>query len=66
MDEGKKLIVGFKTPDAIEHAIADSDLTEDEAYDAKRILQEWVSYGENITVEFDLFTMTAKVLRRKH
>jgi len=52
-----KVSITFKTPDAVEWAVADKE-NEDEI---REKLKKWIRYGEQIIVEFDLEKMTATV-----
>lgn len=69
-----KLTIGFKTPDAVEYALDEyrdysdgsddgRELDEEEKEAAKEKLRRWISYGESVTIEFDLDKMTAKIGR---
>jgi len=66
-----KLKITFKTPDAVDHALreelgafAEIDCEED-LIECTARLGKWVRYGESVTIEFDLDTMTANVLEEK-
>jgi hypothetical protein len=65
-----RLIIGFKTPDAIHYALEDATndegeaLTDEEREEAEEKLRKWIQYGECVTVEFDLAKMKAKVVER--
>lgn len=70
-----KFTIGFKTPDAIFSALNehrdypdDSDddgvpLSDEQKEELEEKLRTWIKYGENVSIEFDLETMTAKVLK---
>ena len=69
-----RLSIGFKTPDAIHHALeeyrdysGDSDdgeeLTEEEREEIREKLEKWIRYNECVTIEFDLDNMTATVVK---
>lgn len=50
----------FKTPDAVDDAIADLD--EDSKDIAKNVISKWVEYGEYIRVDVDTEKQTCTVL----
>lgn len=52
----------FKTPNAVEMALIDVE-DEDERNTLRSLVEEYVRYGELITVEFDTEARSAKVLR---
>lgn len=70
-----KLVVTFKTPDAVESALASSgDVHGDEMSDNRweslvehtnEQLKPWIEYGEYVRIEFDTKAKTAKVLKNK-
>lgn len=57
-----KVYINFKTPDALRYAL--EDVPEDEREVTEAQLENWIEYGESITVEFDLEKNTAKVIKR--
>lgn len=71
-----KIQILFKTPDAVDRAISESISLHTEYhrketrhyYDselyakAKKALEKWIKYGENVTIEIDIDTGTATVL----
>ncbi len=67
-----KITLTFKTPDVIDNAIEETVNNLDSQCDIEYLKSQiredltsrWISYGEFITVEFDLTNMTAKVLTR--
>lgn len=65
-----KLSITFKTPDAVANAVndayefSDDDDYEDKVYEVSEKLKKWVSYGELVTIEFDLEAGTAEVKER--
>ena len=63
----RKLIVHFKTPDALHDALhyatvglCDGDIQENRM-EAERIAGKWIKYGEQLSVEIDLDAETATV-----
>ncbi len=76
-----KIVVSFKTPDALEYAIKehleaeqvadddgmpDPENGHDDMFDElKEKLSEWVEYGECVSIEFDTEAGTATVLKVK-
>ncbi|MHA2279672.1 MAG: hypothetical protein ACXAC5_02095 [Promethearchaeota archaeon] len=54
----------FKTPDVLDHIREDDSMTEDQRDEAEAFANNFLDYGENITVEFDTEAGTA-VARRK-
>ena len=56
-----KIQVTFKSPDAVNDALEDQDLTE-QREEIKKKLQKWLRWGEYVDIEFDLTKGTAKVL----
>ena len=59
-----KFRVSFKTPDAVDAAI-DSAMIDSRGADREAlegVVEKFVQYGENITVEFDTKAGTATVL----
>jgi len=52
--------ISMKTPDAADRALEDMD--EDEKYEASKLLEKFLKYGEYVTLEFDTETQTCKVL----
>ena len=58
-----KIRVSFKTPDAVHYALQDSFPAQEDGYEeAKELLEEYIKYGENVTIEFDTENRTATVL----
>lgn len=55
-----KIRLGFKTPDVLDYAL--EDISEDEKYAIKAVLEKWVKYGECITVEVDTVEGTCTVI----
>ena len=61
LGEIMKFRVTFKTPDALDEAVGEIDQKHaDKAYD---LAQEFVEFGEYITVEFDTTAKTCVVLK---
>lgn len=65
----KYIEITFKTPDAMEDAINDHfpdrpDSEYQEAEDVKKFLEQYIGYGEVITIRFDIIGKTAVVLHR--
>jgi hypothetical protein len=66
-----KIQFTFKSPDAVDRAIAESldsfnisvELEEDFEEDLRDDLRSWFKYGEYVTVEFDTDTKTMSVVR---
>lgn len=61
-----KLFVTFKTPDALDYALSSlhseyENITDDEKDNIRNTVQKWISYGENVTIEFDMKNNTATV-----
>lgn len=56
----------FKTPDVIENALEDENLSYKEKEEQIRLCEKWIKYGELVTVEFDTESMTATVIERGH
>jgi hypothetical protein len=59
----------FKTPDALNDAVADALIEADGTLDGegpelKEKLKYWVEHGESIVVDFDLFKMVGRVVPR--
>lgn len=57
------LFVNFKTPDAVETAIEESNLDPSDRLKAKEILASYVRYGEQVTLKVDLKTRQVHVVR---
>lgn len=55
-----KILLGFKTPDVVDYAM--EDVPEDERDNVKEVIEKFVEYGEDLTVEIDTETGTAEVL----
>ena len=56
-----KIQITFKSPDAVDFAVEDQNLTE-QREEIKKKLQKWLRWGEYVDIEFDLDEGTAKVL----
>jgi len=61
-----KLFITFKTPDALDYALSSlhseyENVTDEEKEQIRLQLQKWISYGENVTIEFDTKNNTATV-----
>lgn len=52
----------FKTPDAVDYAIEDLNLSEDQEIQAREIIKKWVNWGEEVCIQIDLETEEAIVL----
>ena len=64
-----KLRITFKTPDALDYALSSlhsdyENVTEEEQKRIRIQLEKWISYGENVTIEFDTKNNTATVCER--
>lgn len=60
-----KFTVFFKTPDAAYYAMKDvrADGAEADVEAAEALMEKFIEYGENISVEFDTDTGTATVVK---
>ncbi len=61
-----KLFITFKTPEALDYALSSlsfeyENVTDEEKENIRIQLQKWISYGENVTIEFDMKNNTATV-----
>lgn len=64
-----KLRITFKTPDALDYVLSSlhsdyENVTEEEQEQIRIQLEKWISYGENVTIEFDTENNTATVCER--
>lgn len=60
-----KIHVSIKDPDGFYEAVADYAQGDDaKAEEMNEALKPWVAHGEYVTLEFDLASGEAKVLRR--
>lgn len=55
------ITIHFKTPDAVDYALEDMEDDESEILIREK-LRKWIRYGECVSIQFDLETMTATVL----
>jgi len=66
VDIPSKIRLFFKTPGVIDEAISEmsvpEEYQEDAEYKYKELLEKWLEYNELMKVEFDLESMTAKVV----
>lgn len=61
-----KLFITFKTPDALDYALSTlhseyENVTDEEKEQIRHQLRKWISYGENVTIEFNIENNTATV-----
>lgn len=56
-----KVIVRFKTPDALYYALEGQE--EEDKAAIKKVAEKYISYGECISIEFDTETGEARVLK---
>lgn len=75
-----KLQVTFKTPDAVDLALEQAkkslnkpermsddewdELRDDKIFAIQKILDQWITYGEYVTIEFDPIAQTAIVVKK--
>ena len=55
-----KFVIMFKTPDAVDRALEDVDFEHHDKI--KNILNKFIKYNENVSIEFDIVKETATVL----
>ena len=60
-----KFTVTFKTPDAVNYAIEDEDMSEEEQEESLAFSEKYVQYGEIVSIEFDTELGTATVLKAR-
>ena len=60
-----KFVIKFKCPDASYLAMKDvhADGTESDVDAASALIDQFVEYGENVSIEFDTTTGTATVIK---
>ena len=60
-----KFTVTFKTPDVTSDALAEYSLADGDEWtqdEMMQVMEKWIKWGENITIEFDTVTGTAEVM----
>lgn len=60
-----QFVVTFKTPDAVNDAVWDEDMSSEEQEEAVAFCEKYVKYGEMINIEFDTESGTATVLEAR-
>lgn len=58
-----KIQLTFKTPDVLETALEDTEVTEYELSEIKRIMNKYVKWGEYLNVVIDTCQGTLKVVQ---
>lgn len=59
-----KIIVTFKTPDAVSDAIGDSPMSPENKKIFTKLTEKFVKWGEYVDLEFDTVDETVKVLEQ--
>jgi len=60
-----KINITFKTPDAMENALANANVPEEQKDRIYDRLSDWIKYGEYVNIEFDLDANTATVIKTR-
>ncbi len=58
-----KIQVDFKTPDAVHYALEETNGSDKDKKEAKRLIDKFVKWGEFVSIEFDTETGLARVMQ---